>query len=436
MARFFSMRRPARADQRVLGGVERSRRLQRRFKLGIVVATLIVVAGILAAVPRGRHLVASVADRARQSARWAVGLPVPREEVDARHERDRRQAVDDAARKFRDAFPTMDEPIQRLFRYAGSDPDAGLLRWGNFDQTLLLPSTVFEPDDAGRSYCLKPNTRSIWVRNVSPKGSPLTFLIVPDRPELAEVLQGTGGIIVTTSVQTTNSWGLRGPEPDPSAPLRGIVLGDSYMQGMFIDDDHTPPECLRRYLENHEKTGVSILNTGCLGYSPEQYYYSLLKFADRFKPQFVVMSVFANDFGGILEVARGKGDWDEGRYWLGEIQQVCRSRGLLLLVVPAPLDSQMNSARFAGYYPGLISNILNGSSEAYLDPTEEFINRNIAMILEGDRAGNRPTGSPLYNNAIGDGHFSPAGAEVWAEAVGRRLVLLLDKARGARRPSP
>ena len=33
------------------------------------------------------------------------------------------------------------------------------------------------------------------------------------------------------------------------APLRGIVLGDSFMQGMFIGDDETPPECLGRDLQ-------------------------------------------------------------------------------------------------------------------------------------------------------------------------------------------
>ncbi len=434
MARFFSLRRPPRSDQRVFGFVERSRRLQRRFKRGIAAATLIVVLGVLGGLARGRYLVEIVADRARQSARWAVGLPVPREEIEARHDRDRRQAADDAARLFRAAFPKMEEPIQRLFRLAGSDPDAGLLRWGNYDQTLLLPSTVFEPDDAGRSYRLRPNTRSIWVRNISPKGAPLTFLIVPDRPELPKVLEGSGGIIVETSVQTTNSWGLRGPEPDPSAPLRGIVLGDSFMQGMFIDDDHTPPRCLERQLEEHEKASVSILNTGCLGYSPEQYYYALVAFADRFKPRFVVLSVFANDFGDADKVARGVGDWDEGRYWLSEIQQFCRTRGYILLVVSAPIENQMNGRRFAGYYPGSISNILEAPSESYLDPTDDFVDRNIASILEADRAGRRPQGSPLYNAPIGDAHFSPAGAEVWAEAVGRRLVLLLDKARRSSEP--
>jgi hypothetical protein len=95
----------------------------------------------------------------------------------------------------------------------------------------------------------------------------------------------------------------------------------------------------------------------------------------------------------------------------------------------------MNTARRAGHYPGAISNVLDGNSEAYLDPIEDFINRNIELILEGERAGNRPTGSPLYNDAIGDHHFSPAGSEVWAETVGRRLVLLLEKARGGRSAS-
>ena len=47
--------------------------------------------------------------------------------------------------------------------------------------------------------------------------------------------------MVDSSVQTINSWGLRGPEPDTTAPLRGIVLGDSYMQGLFVADDRPPP---------------------------------------------------------------------------------------------------------------------------------------------------------------------------------------------------
>ena len=79
-----------------------------------------------------------------------------------------------------------------------------------------------------------------------------------------------------------------------------------------------------------------MLNTGHLGYSPEQEYYTLREYADRFQPQFVVLSLFANDFGDLFEVLEGKGDWEERKYWLGEITQFCRTRQILCLVVPAP----------------------------------------------------------------------------------------------------
>ena len=138
-----------------------------------------------------------------------------------------------------------------------------------------------------------------------------------------------------------------------------IVLGDSFMQGLFIGDDETPPECLRRYLEEHLRTKVSVLNTGVLGHSPEQYYYSLRAFADRFRPHAVVVSVFTNDFGEDVEVpTKGQGDWEEGKYWLDRITQLCRSRQWPHLIVPVPYAPNLFSQRKAGYYPGTLTNIL------------------------------------------------------------------------------
>src|SRR5262249_45979869 len=150
-----------------------------------------------------------------------------------------------------------------------------------------------------------------------------------------------------------------GPEPDLDAPLRGLVLGDSYMQGMFVGDDATPPESLRRYLEGRVGTKVSMLNTGVIGYSPEQYYHSLTAFADRFRPHFVVVSIFTNDFGDLHEVAsKGRGDWEEGKYWLEKIAAYCRAREWPYLIVPAPYVPGMLGRRRSGNYPGMISNAL------------------------------------------------------------------------------
>jgi hypothetical protein len=322
-------------------------------------------------------------------------------------------------------------------RYAGLDPEHGLLRWGNYDFTLLLPSTLFEPDDTGRSYRFRPNTHAIWLRSLTIKSGVLMFFLVPDGPGLADAIKGTTAIPVETSRQSINSWGLRGPEPDPGAPLRGIVLGDSYMQGMFIGDQDTPVECLRRYLEEHDKTRVSLLNTGHLGYSPEQYYYTLLAYIDRFRPHFVVVSVFTNDFGDLNNVPmKGQGDWEEGKYWLDKIADLCRSRDLTCLIVPVPFAAHMFARRKAGYYPGMLTNILDVNGGMIVDPMDAFINAHLELVSEGERKGRRPRGCPLFNDEIGDGHFSPLGSAIWAGSVGRRLVLILDRDRLFRQHAP
>jgi lysophospholipase L1-like esterase len=289
---------------------------------------------------------------------------------------------------------------------------------------------VFEPDDTGRSYRLRPLTRSIWLRRIATENGFPAFFLVPDGPGLADAINGTTAVPLETSRQTTNSWGLRGPEPALDAPLRGLILGDSFMQGMFIGDDETPPECLRRYLQGRLKIRVSILNAGLMGYSPEQYYYSLIAFAERFRPHFVVVSICANDFGDIMDAtSRGMADWQEGKYWLKRIMHSCLALPSPCLIVPVPIETNMLKRRNSGYYPGILSNMLEVESLMYLDPMEDFVNAHAQSWVDGQRKGRPPMGSALFNDVIGDGHFSAAGSEVWAESVGRRLLLVLEQER-------
>jgi lysophospholipase L1-like esterase len=255
---------------------------------------------------------------------------------------------------------------------------------------------------------------------------------VPDGPGLADAIRGTSATRLESSRQTTNSWGLRGPEPDIGAPLRGIVLGDSLMQGMFIGDEETPPECLRRCLQNQLNTQVSILNAGVMGYSPEQYYYSLIAFAERFRPHFVIVSIFPNDFGQIVDVvSRGAGDWQEGKYWLEKIVEYCRARHWPYLIVPVPYEASLLIRRTSGHYPGPLLNILDVDSVSVLYPFDDFANAHLKWRAERQRKGQPIEGCALYNDALRDSHFSAAGAEVWARSVGNRIVLLLDQVRAA-----
>jgi hypothetical protein len=412
--------------QRLFAFLARARRHERWFKGAIVSATLLAIVIPSVALPRGRYFVAAVASRLRKAGRLVFLQPAPRSEIDDDWQRFRLQGIADSRRRLNEIYASTAPAYQGLMRYAGLDPDHGLLRSGNYDQTLLLPSTVFEPDDAGRSYRMRPCVDSIWLREVTIQAGVLAFFLVPDRPELFDAIRGTAAIPEGRSKQSTNSWGLRGPEPDQGAPVRGIVLGDSYMQGLFLGEDETPPECLKRDLEARLQTKTSILNTGVLGYSPEQYYYSLVEFAGRFQPQFIVVSVFANDFGEASSVAQGRGDWNEGKYWLERIRSESQARGWTCLFVPVPLKDRTLGRRKSGHYPGMISNVLNTSAVSFLNPAESFVNAHLDLLIEGERRGERPSGCLLYNEKIGDGHFSALGARVWAEAVGARLALLLE----------
>jgi hypothetical protein len=201
------------------------------------------------------------------------------------------------------------------------------------------------------------------------------------------------------------------------------------MQGLFVGDDQTPSECLKRFLTKERSIRTEILNTGHMGYSPEQEYFTLCEYADRFRPQFVILSLFANDFGDLFQVLEGKGDWDEGRYWLEQIDQFCRSRQIPCLVVPAPWINQIDGQADLGFYQGKVSNILKRTSLEYLDPIEDFRNERLRLSAEAQRQGKPTSPNPLFNGHLGDGHFSSLGCELWARVVGERLLLLLDAHR-------
>jgi hypothetical protein len=400
----------------------RAERLERRFKLGIVGLTALAIVGMVAGTRTGRYAAASAAVRARMAAARAVGMPIPREDVDKQVRLSRERSIEQTrttlARFYRETDPNM----QRLFRAAAMDPAHALVASGRATESFVLSSEVFAPDDHGRSYRLRPGRRSVWITHITLHKGPFGLFIVPDTPEVRAAAAGAGGIVDDPSVQTTNSWGLRGPEPDTGAGLRGLVLGDSFMQGVFVGDDETPPVQLERELKALRGGDVSVLNTGHLGYAPEQYFATLQEYGPRFRPHFVVISVCPNDLiNGPADAGYGD-EWEEARYWLGRIYQWCRTNMAAYLLVPVPWEPAVSNSRKLGLYARPVYDLLEGGSNVYLDPTDRFVDEHLRLVRDG-----RPGGamSALYNARVGDGHFSPAGSALWARLVADRLDLIL-----------
>jgi hypothetical protein len=425
-----SRRAPNRAVvQRALPFVERLHRRDRLFRRAIVVLTLLTAGGLALGTPTGRDAMSRSVAWTRGIGWRALGFPQPRDDIEAEWARRRRRDVETASATFRRVYDEAPPAVKRLMDYAGMGRGSALLRWGNYDKILVLPSAVFAPDER-RSYRLLPNLRSVWLMGVDLTHGMNGFFLVPDTPELPSAMAGTRARIVPGSAQTTNSWSCRGPEPDPSAPIRGIVLGDSNMQGYFVADDDTPPIFLGRELEARLGARASILNTGVLGYSPEQYYFSLVEYAERLKPQFVVVTLCVNDFGDVADVIAGRGDYVEAKYWLDRIDDYCRPRGIMTVTAPVPYDDQVTGLRRGGNFPGKADNLLRSSSPFYCFPIEELIDEVLRLRTAEAAQGRRMASpNPLYNLHLGDHHFTARGAEVWGRAVGRRIALLLNRAR-------
>jgi lysophospholipase L1-like esterase len=421
-SRLISLRRPAALRQGELPFLRRSRRLARTFKTAILASTLLALTGMVFGTIAGRRLAWKVRATARDSVGALLGIGVTRAELLARKHEDRLLGIAETRRNLILVEEKGGPKLREFLRIAALDRDSALIRWGNFDWTLALSSKVFEPDDSGRSYRLRPNTRSVWLINLTIYNV-LAMFEIPDTPEARRLGEEVGGSVVPESVQTTNSWGCRGPEPNPSAPVRGIVLGDSNMQGLLVGDNETPPVRLEARLQSELGVPVSILNTGHLGYSPEQYYYSLVAYYDRFRPQFVIISLCANDFGD-MKVAR---NWDETEYWLDAITQFCRARNVDFLAVPLPTESGLTGNANETIYPGKLTAIFHGSRVNYLYPIGEFATEHLILKAAAFREGHPFSYSPLFNQRYRDYHLSALGCDLWARIVARRLQLIWDQ---------
>ena len=422
-------RRKKPSRQRMMGFIERKERMERFFKWTMAFLALLGVVGLLGGIPVGRYLVRRSATATTQAGRRALGFPPSRDAIDADWRWQRERGIAFAGAIYRKVYDEADPRMRRLLRYAGLDPEHAVVRPGNYDQIFILPSTVFLPDDTGRSYRMRPNDRTVWLKGISLPRNLSGFFLVPDRPDLPDMIAGTDAFIVPGSEQTTNSWGLRGPEPDLSAPLRGLILGDSNMQGLFVGDEETPPACLQRELEQSLKTRVALLNTGHLGYSPEQFYYTLCEYADRFRPHFVLLTFCPNDFGDGMKVLQGAGDYEEWRYWYEAILKFCRARRIFCVTSPIPTDFQIVNVRDEGYYPGLACNAMGVGGLVYCNPIEEFVDEHLRLRNDAKREHQPFSGSPLYNGHLHDHHLSARGTALWGRALGRRLTALLEGRR-------
>jgi hypothetical protein len=93
-----------------------------------------------------------------------------------------------------------------------------------------------------------------------------------------------------------NRHGLRGPDRDYTPPpgvRRALVLGDSFAEGYYVDEDQTAAAVLEGLLQAcgpHE-----VINAGVQGYSTDQEYLLYLQEGRRYGARLVLVFFYGND---------------------------------------------------------------------------------------------------------------------------------------------
>lgn len=129
-----------------------------------------------------------------------------------------------------------------------------------------------------------------------------------------------------------NSFGVRGPEFGPRQPgeLRVLVLGDSVVAGLEVEQPETFVARLEQELRGRLARPLAVVNAGVRGYGTDQ---SLLWYRERgvaLAPDVVVLVFSTNDFDDNLTLHRPRRPFGKGAFAL-------RSTGALELVgVPVP----------------------------------------------------------------------------------------------------
>lgn len=125
------------------------------------------------------------------------------------------------------------------------------------------------------------------------------FTLRPNSTVNEQLSSENGGNLVTSK---TNSWGFRGKDIQiKTNEIRIMVYGDSNIQASFSTLDNTYAEQLERNLEENSKKEFEVINAGVNGFGPDQISLRIDEEIDYWKPDLIIVNVFAdNDFGDIF----------------------------------------------------------------------------------------------------------------------------------------
>lgn len=156
--------------------------------------------------------------------------------------------------------------------------------------SLLFALVIAE---IGGELLLSPRIRAPYEADAK-----LIFKLTPGARSVMTRFAVNGGQSVYHQI---NSDGFRGPELEEGPITRVMVYGDSFIHATYSEQGDTFVGQLDQMLTEALGREVEVINAGVSSYGPDQVLLRLDEELDRYKPDLVLVCVFAgNDFGDLL----------------------------------------------------------------------------------------------------------------------------------------
>ncbi|EAV42156.1 hypothetical protein SIAM614_20745 [Stappia aggregata IAM 12614] len=163
----------------------------------------------------------------------------------------------------------------------------GYMRWQNLPQRVGLAGIVDGGADQDRYGGAMPPAYTIKALNAKLGTETLADAVLSGIPGTEMLLCSRMGVPVTTR---TDRYGFRNPQPDTSAPVDVMILGDSFAEGICLEDG-------QHLVDQMRAGGASILNTATRGAGPLYELAVLGRYGPHFRPRITVVAFFeGNDW--------------------------------------------------------------------------------------------------------------------------------------------
>jgi len=129
------------------------------------------------------------------------------------------------------------------------------------------------------------------------------LLLLPDSPQAYCLRPNSLGSFTFCDATSksfsyrTNADGFRDKQrgAKEKGKCRVLVLGDSYVFGYAVREDESFPQVTERLLRSAGRRDIEVMNAGIPGYNTVQELCVLEKFAEKYRPDLVVLAYVMND---------------------------------------------------------------------------------------------------------------------------------------------